>query len=287
VKSTCAILALLCLACQADAQVFTPHNVKRPPKVAAEPKPLEVTQDEEGCVDSPVLARVAGCVILQCGTKQDDTLELFTKVAADGDLTKTAFDGSSEVTYYLCKEKVTPTQILKQAETTLVEKGYQIMAQGSDGDDPIISARKGDQWVQVATYVYDGRPAYIQSLLQAEPEEGLAPEAIEEQLSKGERVVLSGLTFGRGREDLTPENEKLLTSVSSLLAKRSDWKLTLEAFAFDAPDKMANQGLSDRRAAAVAEWLTRNGIPKERIQAVGRGDSTPGEGPQRIEIVKQ
>src|SRR5215203_2781204 len=49
-----------------------------------EPKAMTATEDEAGCVDSPLLARVAGCKILQRARKAEDSVDIVVGATAEG-----------------------------------------------------------------------------------------------------------------------------------------------------------------------------------------------------------
>ncbi|HYZ86085.1 MAG TPA: OmpA family protein [Bryobacteraceae bacterium] len=290
-KTTYTTLACFVFPALLSAQVMVPSRINRPPKAMAagtELKALDVGEDEPGCKDSTLLPRVAGCSILQCGSKADEPVELAIGLESDGEVRKAQADGDSEMVYYLCPTKVTHQTIVKHTQDVLAKSGYLVLFNGSDEDGPLVAARKGVHWVQVNTYTYDGKAAYVQTLFKPSPEETITADAFEEQLGKNDRVVLTGLQFQEGKLDLTPEGEKVLSEVARVLAKQQKLRLLVEAHAGDGPDKTTNASLSEQRAASVLSWLSAHGVAQDRLAAAGRGDSMPSpESTQRIEVIKQ
>lgn len=281
------LCAISLLAQVTYAQVFTPPSVRRPKAVASETKPLTATTDEAGCKDSPLIARVAGCVILQCDRKSDDSVELITGPAADGEPARSQVEGESEVIYYLCSNKVSRAEMVKQLEGSLIKDAYQVAFSGVIDDDPAVSARKLDQWIQVASYTYEGSAAYIQTTLKAAPEELVSTAEFEDQFSSSLRVILPALRFEAGKSDLSKDCEQLLTEIATVLTKKADWKIRVDAYATDGADKQGNLELSQKRAAAVADWFSAHGVDKERLASTGHGDAVAlSDTNQRIELVK-
>ena len=127
-----------------------------------ENKEIKLGEDEPGCKDSTLLPRIPGCSIIQCDTKEADTLEIQVGVSTDGAVQKEAMDGASEVIYYLCPSKVTLSNIAKTSDTALTKAGFKTVFNGKDDDDqPLVTALKDTQWVQISTYMYNEYSAYV------------------------------------------------------------------------------------------------------------------------------
>ena len=253
---------------------------------AAQPKAITVTEDEAGCKDSPLLPRVPGCNIMQCGSKPDDSVELAVAATVEGEPRKIEVDGASETIYYLCNAKVTPLDVMTALQAALTKDNYQVAFSGKDDDDSIVSARKLDQWIQVGTYTYDGKPAYVQTALKTAPEEFVSAEVFEDQFPASLRVILPAVKFAAGKSDLPPNAEKVLADIAALLTRKLDWKVRVDAYAADTSDPASNLALSKARAAAIAEWFSVHGVEKTRLESTGHGDTVPVDGKQRIELVK-
>ena len=252
-------------------------------------KAITATEDEAGCVDSPALARVPGCKILQCAKKSDDAVEIAVAATVEGLPREVEVDGASESIYYLCAGKDPGVDIVPVLQASLVKDGYTMAFAGKDrDDDSVVSASKAGQWIQISTYVYDAKPAYLQVTLKATPEEFVSVEDFEDQFPATLRVFLPSVKFAAGKSVLTPACEKVLDEVVKLLAKRPEWKLRVDAYATDGGvDPAANLTLSKARAATIVDWFVGHGVDKERLDANGMGDTVAiPDGKQRIELVK-
>jgi outer membrane protein OmpA-like peptidoglycan-associated protein len=255
------------------AQVMTPPQARRP----AKEQEIKLGEDEVGCKDSPLMARIAGCSIIQCDSKPDaEAIEIQVGSTPEGLAQKEQKDGSSEVIYYLCPSRVTPALMVKQSEAALVKAGYKIIFSGRDGDDfPIVSAMKDTQWLQVSTYMYNENAAYIQTAVKVSPDDEATAEAMAEEMTKNGRVVLTSINFAKDGADLATDSEKVLADIAAFLVRQPDWRIRVEGHTSNVGEKSANLALSQQRASSVATWLLDHGIDKSRLTINGLGDTKP------------
>jgi outer membrane protein OmpA-like peptidoglycan-associated protein len=275
----CLGLFAVCLAAQNAAS----PAARRSPK-DLDTKDIKLGEDEPGCKDSALLQRVPGCSIIQCDAKETDTLEIQIGMSTDGAVQKESMDGSTEVIYYLCPSKVTLPHIAKVSDTTLAKAGYKIVFNGKDDEDqPLVTAFKDTQWLQISTYMYNEYTAYVLSGVTVPPESQASSEALADDMVKNGRVTLQGLNFDKQKFDMPSDADKILAEVAALLVRQPGWKIRVEAHSSDTGDRQANLELSTKRASAVATWLLDHGIDKSRISIQGVGDADPG---QRVELVR-
>ena len=84
-------------------------------------------------------------------------------------------------------------------------------------------------------------------------------------------TVNADVLFDVGSSDLSPAASTRLGSVLSLAQTDARRRLLIEGFTDSDGDPTLNQQLSERRAQAVAKWLTDQGIDPARISVVGHG----------------
>jgi OmpA-OmpF porin, OOP family len=93
----------------------------------------------------------------------------------------------------------------------------------------------------------------------------------------GNQVELPGpVLFVTGSDQLLPESDPVLEIVGAYL--KQETKVTLlriEGHTDADGDDAKNQDLSQRRAMAVAKWLTAKGIDCKRLLPVGFGETKP------------
>ena len=96
-----------------------------------------------------------------------------------------------------------------------------------------------------------------------------------QETARGTVITLAGgVLFPSGKAELLPEAQDRLSQVATFL-KGSQRPLLVEGYTDSHGSQKKNQALSEKRAQAVSDFLTSQGVPAERIQAVGKGESSP------------
>ena len=83
------------------------------------------------------------------------------------------------------------------------------------------------------------------------------------------------LFFGFNEDSLSKRSERQLQIVAEAIKTDSGKKLEISGHTDDVGSERYNQGLSERRAAAVKAQLVQFGVPAERIITKGFGKSQP------------
>jgi outer membrane protein OmpA-like peptidoglycan-associated protein len=115
-------------------------------------------------------------------------------------------------------------------------------------------------------------------------------------LASAGRVATQGIYFDTGSDRIRGESSATLKEIGTMLQEHPDLKLTIEGHTDNVGAAAANQTLSEKRAAAVRQYLVDSyGIGAERLSAKGYGAAKPvapnttPEGRQqnrRVELVK-
>jgi outer membrane protein OmpA-like peptidoglycan-associated protein len=94
-------------------------------------------------------------------------------------------------------------------------------------------------------------------------------------VSRGTVITLSGgVLFESGKAELLPGAQDQLSRVAAFL-KNSPRPVVIEGYTDSRGSASTNQALSERRAQAVSDFLTAQGVPADRIRSVGKGASAP------------
>lgn len=88
-------------------------------------------------------------------------------------------------------------------------------------------------------------------------------------------VVPADLVFGKDSADLGPAAVSVLDGVLREVETGTGADVLVEGHADGDGDRAHNQDLSERRAAAVAGWLSSNGVDPSAITTRGWGDTRP------------
>ncbi len=94
----------------------------------------------------------------------------------------------------------------------------------------------------------------------------------------GEGIVIefsSKILFGTNQATLSTEAQGNLDKLVTILQKYPDTNIEQQGHTDNTGSASHNQTLSERRAAAVASYLSRNGIAASRLTSVGYGETVP------------
>lgn len=120
-------------------------------------------------------------------------------------------------------------------------------------------------------------------------------EMMYDRLMADGRFVTQGILFDTGSATIEPESTPTLKEIARTLQQHGDLRLRIEGHTDNTGSAEANQQLSERRAAAVRDYLVqREGIDAARLESAGLGQTAPAadngtpEGRQtnrRVELV--
>ncbi|MGI8786217.1 MAG: OmpA family protein [Pyrinomonadaceae bacterium] len=102
-----------------------------------------------------------------------------------------------------------------------------------------------------------------------------AQNQITDDLKKNGRATIYGINFDTGLDVIKPESKTVLEEIVSLLKENKDWKMTVEGHTDNVGGTDYNQKLSEKRAAAVKDYLVKAGIEAARLSSAGLGMSKP------------
>jgi outer membrane protein OmpA-like peptidoglycan-associated protein len=96
-----------------------------------------------------------------------------------------------------------------------------------------------------------------------------------ERTDRGILVTLQDVLFQTNRATLEPGAERSLSAIAQYLEKHPEREVVIEGHTDARGPEDYNRQLSQRRAESVKEALVGRGVPEERIEARGLGESTP------------
>jgi outer membrane protein OmpA-like peptidoglycan-associated protein len=102
------------------------------------------------------------------------------------------------------------------------------------------------------------------------------PGAVVERVGEGLQVTFaSGLLFDYDSDVLRPAARDNLATLASSLEKYPNTDLLIVGHTDSIGTDTYNQGLSERRAAAAANYLVGQGVARTRLRSTGRGETEP------------
>ncbi|MBL0174768.1 MAG: OmpA family protein [Ignavibacteria bacterium] len=95
------------------------------------------------------------------------------------------------------------------------------------------------------------------------------------RMDEGGRIVLEGINFETNKAVILPESEEILQKAYNTLRTNPTLKVEIGGHTDDVGNDAANQKLSDRRAKAVVDYLSKKGIDAGRMAPKGYGEKQP------------
>lgn len=89
------------------------------------------------------------------------------------------------------------------------------------------------------------------------------------------RIVLRGVNFDFDSDAIRDDAIVILMTAAEVLNENSDVRVEVAGHTDSTGPEQYNQGLSERRARAVVNYLVGQGIPASRLRPVGYGESRP------------
>lgn len=88
-------------------------------------------------------------------------------------------------------------------------------------------------------------------------------------------TVLKGVNFEIDRDRLRPDAKAILDTLVETLKSHPDMKVEIAGHTDSTGSQAYNLSLSDKRAAAVREYLVAQGIPSDQVSSKGYGEAQP------------
>ena len=98
---------------------------------------------------------------------------------------------------------------------------------------------------------------------------------VKEEVVKKVAANAKSILFATGSDKLLPASSKPLNEVSTILKEDSALKLDIEGYTDNTGAEAANITLSQKRAKAVYEYLTKAGVEASRLTSEGYGPAKP------------
>jgi len=88
-------------------------------------------------------------------------------------------------------------------------------------------------------------------------------------------IDLRGVEFDFDKSTLRPESQQTLNEATEVLKQYPDIRVEAAGHTDSIGSDAYNQGLSERRAQAVYDYLVSNGIDSNRLSVRGYGEASP------------
>jgi OOP family OmpA-OmpF porin len=103
---------------------------------------------------------------------------------------------------------------------------------------------------------------------------GSAPVSVAAAATK-KTIVLRGINFDFDKATIKPEFEGVLDAGAEVLKENPGVRVQVAGYTDSVGTDAYNQGLSERRANAVRDYLASHGVDASRLSSTGFGESNP------------
>jgi outer membrane protein OmpA-like peptidoglycan-associated protein len=90
-----------------------------------------------------------------------------------------------------------------------------------------------------------------------------------------EKIVLRGVNFDFDKSTIRPDAKVILDEAAAILKRNPDARVNVDGYTDSIGTKEYNQKLSERRAAAVADYLGQQGVNRSNLTPRGFGMDNP------------
>jgi OOP family OmpA-OmpF porin len=101
----------------------------------------------------------------------------------------------------------------------------------------------------------------------------VAPVVVPPPVVKAKEIVTFNLLFGFDKSAITDDMVPVLEQAKMILEEDSTVNFEVSGHTDSTGPETYNQGLSERRAASVKNWLVTNGVSSARLETVGYGET--------------
>lgn len=96
------------------------------------------------------------------------------------------------------------------------------------------------------------------------------------RISSGKSIKIEDIQFKPGTSEIVPSSEPKLNRLKDFLALNSELNIEIQGHVFDVGENsVMGQKISEARAKRIAKYLMDHGIDKNRLEAVGYGNTRP------------
>ncbi len=88
-------------------------------------------------------------------------------------------------------------------------------------------------------------------------------------------LTMHGIHFNTDSSKILPDSESILAQATEALKDSVGVSVIIEGYTDNTAGYSYNQLLSERRAKAVLDYLVANGVEKERLVSLGKGENNP------------
>jgi OmpA-OmpF porin, OOP family len=257
-------------------------------------------EDAEGCTDHPMFNRMPNYHIQECNNKEFDAFSFPVENVTMENSKKQSVEGKYYFISYARNEgtqEASALQIFRNYENALKQIKATIVAKVvEDGNSySFITAKVSKNNMETWIMINGGGVDYQLTIVEKQLMEQVIQASEMLKALNTDGFIALDILFDTGKATIKPESQGIMDQIYDLLKNNPGLKVSIEGHTDNTGTPAGNKTLSESRAQAVAEAITRRGIDKSRLTSKGWGQEKPvadnrtEEGKaknRRVEIVK-
>jgi OOP family OmpA-OmpF porin len=248
---------------------------------------LSFSQDVEGSKDHPMFNRLSGFFITDY--QQD---EFGSHLFYDENDNEVEVEGKKTFIKYESEKEVGALKIIRNFSNAIKKIGGKALE--SSGNRVYLNIKQGNKetWAEVFAGDYDYDLTIVEK---GEVEQEVTANAILKELNETGKAILY-INFDSGKATIKKESMPVVEQIIEMMKQAPEIKISVEGHTDSDGSNESNLKLSEARAKAVVEAITKGGIDASRLSSAGFGEEKPiadnstEEGKaknRRVELIKK
>lgn len=248
---------------------------------------LSFSQDIAGSKDHPMFNRISGFNITEYNVEEFGTHTFYL----NGD-SESIVEGTKTTIHYECECEEAPLKIVRNFTNAIKNIGGQIYEPFKSRGYMFIKQGNKETWAEVyaSDYYYD-----LTIVEKGEVEQEITANAILKELNETGKAILY-INFDSGKSTIKKESMPVVEQIIEMMKQTKDIKISVEGHTDSEGSDESNLKLSEARAKAVVEAITKGGVDAARLSSAGFGEEKPiadnstAEGKaknRRVELIKK
>ncbi|MBE0571228.1 MAG: OmpA family protein [Ignavibacteriaceae bacterium] len=227
---------------------------------------LSFAQDIEGSKDHPMFNRLTGFFITQYEEE-----EFGSHIFYDLNDNELNVEGEKTFIRYESENEVGALKIIRNFSNAIKKIGG--TAYESSGNRTYLYLKEGNKetWAEVFAGDYDYDLTIIEK---GEVEQEVTANAILKELKETGKAILY-INFDSGKSTIKKESMPVVEQIIEMMRLAPDIKISVEGHTDSDGSNESNLKLSEARAKAVVEAITKGGIDAARLSSAGFGEEKP------------
>lgn len=248
---------------------------------------LSFSQDIAGSKDHPMFNRISGFYITDYSVEDFGTHEFY--YADDKYIT---VEGRKTYIYYECDCEDAPLKIIRNFSNAAKKIGGTSFEYTDHTATISIKQGNKETWVEV----WATPETYSLTIIEkGEVEQEITANSILKELNETGKAILY-INFDSGKSTIKKESMPVVEQIIEMMKQAADIKISVEGHTDSDGSNESNLKLSEARAKAVVEAITKGGIDAARLSFAGFGEEKPiadnstPEGKaknRRVELIKK